>query len=494
MALLAFQDGCLELIDINQAYSVRNCHLLSAPKPRVSRKQLAAEQAGTEPPLTYAELKSVLENYLKLEVLSGEDCLNDDGKKIIDCWSSPPSKDIERFISERINLTDDSASRLLHDEVIKWCSRRITSSQFIMNIFRLKRDPLTQGMGIHQQDFLDWLVLTHKLGEPLVAEKLQHWLSGIDDPQITSVVQNALCNEVIEWGCYTRPNITVHLFTELQAQLNARRLLLGSMPPRYGVTALDNLIELEEELSLRAFPESSEITLPMRSMLCEWLFHFSKTRRYALKPDTYFLGVALLDRFLWVRSVSRDEYFLYGCAALLLASKCEEMYSIPLRSITEAAVGSFSSQKLLEAEKAIAAALDFRTTTATVSLLAVTIMVNQTPVASEQQINLLNYVIASLSVHTHLGQQRQSRLAAAAVFISRIACEVPTGEPSVELLEVVRFVLEVMKRNNPDAVLGGRLWNIFAEQRHLNVSKFFSTALPKLQMQCMAYGTACEDS
>ena len=69
-----------------------------------------------------------------------------------------------------------------------------------------------------------------------------------------------------------------------------------------------------------AFQE--EVTGKMRSVLVGWLVEVHEKKRFS--PETLYLAVNLLDRYLMLARVKRGKFQLVGITSLLLASKYEE--------------------------------------------------------------------------------------------------------------------------------------------------------------------------
>lgn len=67
----------------------------------------------------------------------------------------------------------------------------------------------------------------------------------------------------------------------------------------------------------------SEITWDMRATLIDWLLqvHF----RYQLLPETLWIAVNIVDRFLSKRVVSLAKLQLVGVTAMFIAAKYEEI-------------------------------------------------------------------------------------------------------------------------------------------------------------------------
>lgn len=66
-----------------------------------------------------------------------------------------------------------------------------------------------------------------------------------------------------------------------------------------------------------------DINHNMRSILVDWLVEVAE--EYRLKPETLFLSVNYIDRFLSSMAVQRTKLQLVGVTCMLLASKYEEI-------------------------------------------------------------------------------------------------------------------------------------------------------------------------
>ena len=70
--------------------------------------------------------------------------------------------------------------------------------------------------------------------------------------------------------------------------------------------------------------KQSDINHSMRSILVDWLVEVAE--EYKLLPQTLYLTINYIDRFLSVMSVLRGKLQLVGTACMLVASKFEEIY------------------------------------------------------------------------------------------------------------------------------------------------------------------------
>jgi cyclin A len=68
-----------------------------------------------------------------------------------------------------------------------------------------------------------------------------------------------------------------------------------------------------------------DMTPHMRAILVDWLVEVAM--EYRLCSDTLHLTVALLDRFLSVARIGRDQLQLAGIACMWAAAKYEEIYA-----------------------------------------------------------------------------------------------------------------------------------------------------------------------
>jgi cyclin B len=71
------------------------------------------------------------------------------------------------------------------------------------------------------------------------------------------------------------------------------------------------------------------ITYKMRAMLTEWLIE--SHQRFHLMPETLYLTIYIVDRYLSLQPVPRAELQLVGMAAMLIACKYEEIWAPQVR-------------------------------------------------------------------------------------------------------------------------------------------------------------------
>ena len=68
-----------------------------------------------------------------------------------------------------------------------------------------------------------------------------------------------------------------------------------------------------------------EINSKMRSILMDWLTEVH--RKFELMPETLYLTINIVDRYLSVKTVPRRELQLVGISSMLIACKYEEIWA-----------------------------------------------------------------------------------------------------------------------------------------------------------------------
>lgn len=68
-----------------------------------------------------------------------------------------------------------------------------------------------------------------------------------------------------------------------------------------------------------------DLNAKMRSILIDWLIEVH--RKFELMPETLYLTVNIVDRFLSLKTVPRRELQLVGVSSMLIACKYEEIWA-----------------------------------------------------------------------------------------------------------------------------------------------------------------------
>lgn len=95
----------------------------------------------------------------------------------------------------------------------------------------------------------------------------------------------------------------------------------------------------------------------LRGVLVDWLIEVHT--RFHLLPETLFLAINIIDRFLSTRVVELDKLQLVGITAMFIASKYEEVLSPHVQNFKHVADDGFSEEEILKAERFVLAALNY---------------------------------------------------------------------------------------------------------------------------------------
>jgi G2/mitotic-specific cyclin 2 len=132
-----------------------------------------------------------------------------------------------------------------------------------------------------------------------------------------------------------------------------------SMVAEYVYDIFDYLRELEHSTmaNARYMDQQKELTWKMRGVLVDWLIEVHT--RFGLLPETLFLAVNIIDRFLSCKIVQLDRLQLVGVTALFVAAKYEEVLSPHVQHFVNVADNGFSEEEILQAERYVLGALDY---------------------------------------------------------------------------------------------------------------------------------------
>lgn len=103
-----------------------------------------------------------------------------------------------------------------------------------------------------------------------------------------------------------------------------------------------------------------DINEKMRAILVDWIIEVHL--KFKLLPETLFLTVGLIDRFLEKEQIKRSNLQLVGVTAMLIASKYEEIYAPEVRDFVYITDNAYSKEQIFAMEQGMLAALDFNIT------------------------------------------------------------------------------------------------------------------------------------
>ncbi|RLN14347.1 hypothetical protein BBJ28_00022632, partial [Nothophytophthora sp. Chile5] len=127
----------------------------------------------------------------------------------------------------------------------------------------------------------------------------------------------------------------------------------------YACSIYENLRTREERYHVTedVFARQTSVRPKMRSVLVDWLVEVHQ--RFELEPQTLYLTVNYVDRFLAHTPVKSQRFQLVGVAALLIASKFEEIYPCDMDDLLYICERSYSKTDLIQCERDMLNAFKF---------------------------------------------------------------------------------------------------------------------------------------
>ena len=107
----------------------------------------------------------------------------------------------------------------------------------------------------------------------------------------------------------------------------------------------------------------TELNGMMRSILVDWLIEVHM--KFRLLPETLYLCVNIIDRYLSLKEVPRNKLQLVGVTALLVACKYEEIYPPEVKDCVYITDRAYTRQDVLDMEAEVVKTLKFSLTVPT---------------------------------------------------------------------------------------------------------------------------------
>lgn len=180
-----------------------------------------------------------------------------------------------------------------------------------------------------------------------------------EEPPRKKVETEKIVNVAEEPEVAVGPESTKEAVEAVVQDLDTEDLDDPLMAAEYVVEIFDYLMDLE----LKTLPNPQyiehqpELEWKMRGILVDWLIEVHT--RFRLLPETLFLAVNIIDRFLSAEQVALDRLQLVGVTAMFIASKYEEVLSPHVANFSHVADETFSDNEILDAERHILAVLEY---------------------------------------------------------------------------------------------------------------------------------------
>eukprot|EP01119_Soliformovum_irregulare_P024089 TRINITY_DN8563_c0_g1_i1.p1 TRINITY_DN8563_c0_g1~~TRINITY_DN8563_c0_g1_i1.p1 ORF type:complete len:455 (+),score=106.59 TRINITY_DN8563_c0_g1_i1:33-1397(+) len=129
--------------------------------------------------------------------------------------------------------------------------------------------------------------------------------------------------------------------------------------PDYVAVIFSNLLlkEKREPINPTYLTKQPELNARCRTVLIEWFIDVAKT--FKLLAETVFLCVRLVDRFLDMKAIVKDNLQLIGVASMLVASKYEEIHHPTVADFVAICQNKYSLEEIIQMETMILTSMNF---------------------------------------------------------------------------------------------------------------------------------------
>jgi len=201
----------------------------------------------------------------------------------------------------------------------------------------------------------------------------------------------------------------------------------------------------------------SEIKDTSRAFLVEWIIDVH--RKFRLMPETLYVTVSIIDRYLSICEIKKAQLHLLGVTALLISTKYEEIYPPELKDLLSISENKFTKAEVLTMETEILTTLDFNFTLPS-SLRFLERYRKLSNTASDDQIFFFAQYLSEISLlDSSLLKYKQSEIAAASLILAAKAIkrinawnkemERNTGYKEEQLKEAIEDVKSFAYEVNP---------------------------------------------
>ncbi|XP_020549724.1 G2/mitotic-specific cyclin-1-like isoform X2 [Sesamum indicum] len=158
-----------------------------------------------------------------------------------------------------------------------------------------------------------------------------------------------------------------------------------------------------------------EINERMRAILIDWLVQVHN--KFDLSPETLYLTINIVDRFLASRTTSRRELQLVGLSAMLIASKYEEIWAPQVHELVCISDRTYTNEQILIMEKRILGELEWNLTVPTLYVFLVRFIKAS---VTDSDVENMVYFLAELGTMNYSTLRYcPSMIAASAVYAAR---------------------------------------------------------------------------
>ncbi|KAI1752561.1 cyclin-like protein [Xylaria castorea] len=189
--------------------------------------------------------------------------------------------------------------------------------------------------------------------------KRAHTSENEEKKHVRAESKAAKVEPVKEENAEPQPQVTEHVFPPGVKDLESEDLDDPVMAAEYATEIFEYLRDLE----CKSIPNpqymnhQDDIGWRTRGILIDWLIEVHT--RFHLLPETLFLTINIIDRFLSKKVVQLDRLQLVGITAMFIASKYEEVLSPHVGNFKHVADDGFTEEEILSAERYILGVLNY---------------------------------------------------------------------------------------------------------------------------------------
>ncbi|KAL6539752.1 G2/mitotic-specific cyclin-2 [Orobanche hederae] len=188
---------------------------------------------------------------------------------------------------------------------------------------------------------------------------------------------------------------------------------------------------VEDEGRAYSYMDSQpEINDKMRAILIDWLVQVH--HKFELSPETLYLTINIIDRYLASRATSRRELQLVGMSAMLIASKYEEIWAPEVNELVCISDRTYTNEQVLIMEKRILGELEWNLTVPTAYVFLVRFIKAS---MTDSDVENMVYFLAELGMMNYeILIYSPSKIAASAVYAARFTLNrKPTWNQTLEM-------------------------------------------------------------
>lgn len=169
------------------------------------------------------------------------------------------------------------------------------------------------------------------------------------------------------------------------------------------------------------------INVRMRAILVDWLVEVHY--KFKCCPETLYLTVNLIDRFLDRKQVPRPKLQLVGVTAFLIACKYEEIYPPEVKELVYMTDAAYTRKQIIDMEAFMLATLKFQVTVCTTHCFLVRFL--KAGHADNKLYFLASYIAERTLQEVDVLCFLPSMVAAAAVYLARKNCGMRSWSPTL---------------------------------------------------------------